>query len=239
MILGIIVALPEELSSLTNAKIKKGQIHSLADNISVIRSGTGSENASHAAQELITHGVDHLISWGCAGALSKQLKPGHLIIPTQLVDHQNALINLHTSWPEYLCRTLTAPKTISSGKLLESKQLVSHWQNKEHLHKTTHADLVDMESVAIARIAQLNDIPFVAIRAIADSATMNLPKAISHSLDDQGEVQLNNLLKYLATHPNEILELIKLGLSFHFAKKSLCHVADQLDIITAFHSPDN
>ena len=56
-------------------------------------SGTGPNNASDAAQKLISHGADRLISWGCAGALSTQLKPGHLIIATQLIDQNNNSIN--------------------------------------------------------------------------------------------------------------------------------------------------
>lgn len=66
MSLGIIVALPEELTTLTNAKITKGQIHPLGNNFWVTLSGTGPNNASDAAQKLISHGADRLISWGCA-----------------------------------------------------------------------------------------------------------------------------------------------------------------------------
>ncbi|HIG91393.1 MAG: phosphorylase [Methylococcales bacterium] len=239
MSLGIIVALPEELTTLTNAKITKGQIHPLGNNFWVILSGTGPNNASDAAQKLISHGADRLISWGCAGALSTQLKPGHLIIATQLIDQNNNSINQQPAWPEYLLNKLTAPEVITPGTLLESDQLISSGKNKEHLHQKTNADLVDMESAAIARIAHLNNLPFVAIRAIADTATMNLPKAISHSLDSNGELQLSILLKYLFIHPYEIPELIKLGLSFNSAKKSLCHVAEQLAIIASFQSPEN
>lgn len=238
MIIGVVVALPEELTTLTNAKIKKGQLHSIRNNFLVILSGTGPDNARTAALKLVANGADHLISWGCAGALSKLLKPGHLVVANQLIDQNNNVINQRPAWPEYLLNNLTSPQVIAPGKLLESPQLVTNKKDKESLHNETHADLVDMESGAIARIAHQNHLPFVAIRAIADTSSMNLPKAVSHSLDENGEVQLSILFKYLITHLHEIPELIKLGLSFNSAKKSLCQVAEQLAIIAKFQSSE-
>ncbi len=239
MIIGIVVALPEELTTLTNSKIEKGQLHSIENNFWVILSGTGPDNARTAALKLVENGADHLISWGCAGALSKPLKPGHLVVATQLIDQNNNVIDQQSAWPEYLLNNLTIPQVIAPGRLLESPQLVTNKKDKEYLHDKTHADLVDMESGAVARIAHRNHLPFVAIRAIADTRSMNLPKAVSHSLDNNGEVQLPILFKYLITHLHEIPELIKLGLSFNSAKKSLCHVAEQLAIIAKFQSPKN
>jgi adenosylhomocysteine nucleosidase len=74
----------------------------------------------------------------------------------------------------------------------------------------------------------------VAIRAIADPASMNLPNAISHSLNNNGQVVLARLLKYLISHPWEIPSLIKLGLHFNAAQKTLKTVALQLNAFVNF-----
>ena len=73
MITGIIVALPEELTTLTTKKIAKGSFLYITENILVIYSGAGSVNAATAANLLIANGATRLISWGCAAALAMTL----------------------------------------------------------------------------------------------------------------------------------------------------------------------
>ena len=89
-----------------------------------------------------------------------------------------------------------------------------------------------MESFAIAKVAQAHSLPFLPVRAIADPRTMDLPKAVSHGLNDQGEVELSKLLLYLLWHPTELPGLIALGLHFSAAQKTLKEVAKQLDVVT-------
>ena len=89
-----------------------------------------------------------------------------------------------------------------------------------------------MESVAIAKVAGQNGLPFLAIRAIADPVNMNLPKAISYSLNKDGDIALTRLLLFVALHPNELAGLIKLGLHFNAAKKTLRLVSRQLDTLS-------
>ena len=96
----------------------------------------------------------------------------------------------------------------------------------------TGAVALDMESVAIAKVARQYKIPFLVIRAIVDPVDMSLPQAISYSLNDQGEVVLGKLLFFLFLHPAELPGLIKLGIYFNAAKKTLKLVAKHLDTVT-------
>jgi S-methylmethionine-dependent homocysteine/selenocysteine methylase len=77
-------------------------------------------------------------------------------------------------------------------------------------------------------------LPFLAIRAIVDPVNMDLPLAISYSLNDRGEVELGKLLLFLFLHPTELPGLIKLGLNFSTAKKTLKSIAKHLDKVTNF-----
>jgi hypothetical protein len=63
---------------------------------------------------------------------------------------------------------------------------------------------------------------------------MDLPRAIDYSLNDQGDVMLGKLLLFLFLHPAELPGLIKLGLHFNAAKKTLKLVARHLDSVTDF-----
>ena len=86
MITGIVVALPEELTTLTSIKIDKGCCRFIADKLLVVYSGAGPINAQSAAELLVAEGATRLMSWGCAAALSASLKPGDLILADKLID---------------------------------------------------------------------------------------------------------------------------------------------------------
>jgi len=71
---------------------------------------------------------------------------------------------------------------------------------------------------------------------IADPVNMSLPLAINYSLNDQGDIMLGKLLLFLFLHPTELPGLIKLGLHFNAAKKTLKSVANHLGTMADFNS---
>jgi adenosylhomocysteine nucleosidase len=229
-LLGIVVALPEELPTLTSKKIPPSALNSVL----VICSGAGAENARKAAETLVSNGATHLISWGCAAALSPELKSGDLTLADSLLDAQHVQININSTWLAQVKTSLAKSLSVHTGTLLESLQIVALSSEKKQLHTETNAIVLDMESVAVAKVAAEKNLPFLAIRAIADPVTMDLPKAVSVAMNDNGKVLISPLLKYLLLHPSELPSLIKLGLHFSAAKKTLKHVATQLDTIINF-----
>ncbi len=233
MIIGIVVALSEEVSTLTRAKPAQGDCVAISENILLCFAGAGPINAERATQNLINQGATHLISWGCAAALSPELKPGHLVLASG-IKSDNQHFNSDSDWLKHLHNLLSPNLTLSSANIAASKDLVSTSQAKQQIFQQTGAVALDMESGAIAELAQSNSLGFVAIRAIADPASMNLPNAISHSLNNNGQVVLARLLKYLISHPWEIPSLIKLGLHFNAAQKTLKTVALQLNAFVNF-----
>lgn len=236
MITGIIVALPEELSTLTSKKIDKGCCVFITDTIVLAYSGAGADNARTASELLFTQGATRLISWGCAAALNETLKPGDLVVPDSLIDAEGAQIDIHPDWLKFTKNLLSPHLKVHTGSLAESKTIVATGKDKKHLRTQTGAIVLDMESVAIAKVAELNNLPFLAIRAIADPVDMDLPQAINHSLNDEGDIILAKLLLFIALHPTELPGLIKLGLHFNAAKNTLKLVAKQLDHLTALPS---
>lgn len=234
MITGIIVALPEELTTLTKGKLNKGETLALSGSILLGYSGAGPDNARLAAEQLIAQGATGLISWGCAAALQDNLKPGDLVLASELIAESGAIYQCDPKWQQHINNLFCNRLQINLENLAESSKLVSTSEQKQSLQRLTGAAIVDMESAAIAKIAAEQEIPFIAIRSIADSVQMDLPDAVAVSLDASGVVQLPKLLKHLLTHPNEVPSLIRLGQSFSAAKKTLCRVAEQLAIISDF-----
>ncbi|UOA07211.1 phosphorylase [Methylobacter sp. S3L5C] len=234
MITGIVVALPEELATLTSKKISKGHCVFIADKLLVAYSGAGPINAHLAAELLIAKGVGRLVSWGCAAALSASLKPGDLILADKLIDAGNSEMAVNADWHGDIKNRLAKFMVVHSGTLAESISIVSSSIDKKQLHSITGAVALDMESTAIAKVASQHVLPFISIRAIVDPVVMNLPLAINYSLNNGGDIVLGKLLLFLLLHPAELPGLIKLGLHFNAAKKSLKLAASLLGTIADY-----
>ena len=226
--LGIIVALPEELRTLTNQKIRQGECLQLG-RLWIAHSGAGWQNAAASAQLLISKGVKVLVSWGCAAGLIRGLKPGDLILASRIViDLQS--YETDPFWRNRLQQQLAVLSPLHTGHLYTSQELVSSSLLKQQISQQNQSMAVDMESAAIAEVAQSSRIPCLAIRSIADPFDQDLPQAVSRSLNANGQVELPRLFRHLFLHPWELAGLIRLGLNFHAAQKTLKKVARILNL---------
>ncbi len=236
MTTGIIIALPEELSTLTTKKIAPGECLLISDNILVAHTGTGPDNAIKATELLLAKGSSKLISWGCAAALDPSLSAGDLCLPKTIITENQEHHPTHSAWQQHATKLLSELQPIYSGPLCESSSIVASKIDKKTLHDTSGSVALDMESAAIAKAAQKANIPFLVIRAVADPADMNMPGAVIQAINDEGLVDIKKLVVYLLTHPNEIPSLVKLGFAFRLARKKLKSVAHQLESIATFPS---
>jgi adenosylhomocysteine nucleosidase len=70
---------------------------------------------------------------------------------------------LAVTWPQ-------TPPRIETGCLVSGDQVIADGAKKQWLRDTFNALAVEMESGAMAQVAFLNDIPWLAVRAVSDSA---------------------------------------------------------------------
>lgn len=230
---GIVVALPEELSTLTSRKLARGECILIGDGILLAFAGVGPLNAEQAAKRLIVQGADRLLSWGCAAALNPQLRPGTLVIPEQ-VRYQQQCYETDKRWSHKLRCKLSQDLTVSGGDFVSEGRIVASQTDKKALFDDFSANALDMESGAVAKVANEANLPCLVLRAVADPASMSLPDAVVAALDDQGQVRLSKLLAHLLLHPWEVSGLIRLGWHFYAARKTLKSVAKHLNEITIF-----
>lgn len=227
-IVGIVVALPEELSTLTGKKLAPGECCPLHQHW-VCYGGAGAANAAQAARTLIGKGVQRLMSWGCAAGLREELKPGDLVIPECVVSEQ-VRFDTDAEWRSSVSEIVADSVKVSDGALFCSGELVCRSQEKRSISRSSNAVALDMESAAVAEVAAKNGLAFLAIRCIADPVAMDLPQAVVAGLNAQGQVELLKLLAYLFRHPWEVFGLAQLGLHFRAAQKTLRAVASRLGI---------
>lgn len=193
----------------------------------MILSGVGAWNAHHAARKLLRHGVVGLVSWGSAGSLTDTLHPGHLVIPESVLGATGDVYTADAEWRGRLIAALSGTLPLAGGTLTESLSMMAHPGDKLALNTSTKAIAVDMESAAIAAVARHSEVPFMAIRAIADTASMTLPRSVSLSVNSSGRLCLHKLLWHAAPRPNEWIALKQLSTAFAAAHQTLQLVNEQ------------
>ena len=198
------------------------------DQLIICVAGMGAENASKASQLLHSQGATGLVSWGCAGALDPELSAGDFILPSQVCDGNNTAIDTSRHWNNQLQASLSTTKIINSGLLVQAPTMITSILQKQSLFQTTTAVAVDMESYSIASYACENDLPFIACRAIADSAQTDLPQPVIDAMDQQGRINNKKVLLNTLLRPWAIASLIRLGMHFSKAQATLSSVAEQL-----------
>lgn len=220
--LGIVTALPGEARILAGQKCKPLARMRLHQNVHLQLSGMGVVAARQAAGSLINAGAEALVSWGCAGALQSDLAAGELFLPATVVNAQDQPYATDSMWRASLIKALGHPDTNTT--LYTSETPLSSVQAKAHCHQATHAQAVDMESAGIAAVAQAHGMPFLVVRAIADTAQCGVPHAAMQSLSNSGDFLPWSLFKSLSKSPGQLGALINLGRGFRMAQASLARV---------------
>lgn len=161
------------------------------ENIVLVQSGVGKVNAAACAQILADYfGVNYLINSGVAGGLDPDVKVGDIVISTDAVQHDvditalgeepGVISRMESSvftadekliqLAEDSAKALSEDIHVFKGRIASGDQFIASNEQREKIAQTFAPYAVEMEGAAIAHVAQLNNIPFVIIRAISDDA---------------------------------------------------------------------
>jgi len=223
--LGIVVAMTAEARSLARKPILTGDLIHLSEGTVIQLSGMGPRRAGVAGKNLLEHGATALLSWGSAGGLAPTLSPGSLVLPVKVIGADQSSYSTDPAWHGCLLDRLKGSLDLHQGTLAESVTALKSCTEKKILFERTGAVAVDMESGAVAKVAKEAGVPFMAVRAIADSADMAIPQGSLGALDEFGELNLLRLFKGLIRHPLELFDMIRLGWNFRAAQVTLSKVA--------------
>ncbi len=223
--LGIIVGVPAEARSLTRHSITNDQPVRLREGVTLDISGVGPRRASLASRTLLENGATALLSWGSAGGLSQKLSPGSLILPKTVIGSDQSTYHVDTSWHEYLCNRLKEQIKFHTGPLAESAIVLRTPAEKAVLLQRTGAIGVDMESAAVAAVAEEARVPFMAVRVVADSTDITLPSSELNACDEFGRLNPFRLIREIVARPAELFPLVRLARDYRAAQKTLALVA--------------
>ena len=216
--------MPGEGRCISGVWLKPGTHVELANGVVLRLSGIGPSNAKKAASWLVGQGSRRLVSWGMAAGIDPSIRPGDLCIPREIAFENGAVLETDQEWSARLKRVL-ADLNLFEGPLLHSAKLIDQPQIKACLYRSRKAAALDMESGEIARVAHQRGVPFVAIRAIVDSADMKLPKTAQSAMSESGRIRMQNTILGMLFRVTEIPNMIALARAFRAAQKTLSSAA--------------
>lgn len=190
----------------------------------VVHSGVGERRARSAAQALLDGGAERLLVWGCAGALTPGLRPGALVLPSEVRHENGDRYPLDAAWREALRARI--PAAVEASVLVTAAVPVATAAAKQALARRSGADAVDMEAAAVAAVAAERGVPWAVLRAIADPLELDLPGVVLAARGDR-LLALEIPLR-LVRHPRDLAAMRTLARHFGAARRSLEEVAGHL-----------
>ncbi len=206
--LGIVTGLAFE------AKIARAPRH---PDIEVLCLGPGPDNAKAAAETLVEGGATMLMSFGVAGALDPALKAGDIVVADCVLARHGDVFSCDPA----LTGQLHEHQTAIAGALLGANQAIDTIEKKSAAFADTGAIAVDMESHAVARVAQQADVRLTVSRAIIDPAHQQLPSAVLAGAKPEGGLNIFGLCVGLLQHPSQIADVLRLSRQNSAARKAL------------------
>jgi adenosylhomocysteine nucleosidase len=167
--------------------------------VAVAIGGPGRPAARRAADVLIAgHRPRWIISAGFAGGLNPALARNDLVLPDELIDLEGR------RFPVLRPEGLGAGFRHTRGRLLTVDRLILDSDEKEALWHSHQADLVDMESSAVAELCAAKFVRFLAVRVISDDAQTKLPREVATLLSQTGSYRVGAAMRALWNRPSSL-----------------------------------
>ncbi len=201
----------------------------------LVQTGMGRQRAENATQFVLErYPVTAIISLGFAGALNPELRIGDVVVCSTLYGQTGSGQEKQDEpcAPDANLLSLASQGAgdratrFHLGSGVTVLQLNASTQKMQGLSETYHADIVDMESYWIARIASARQIPFIAIRSISDNMQSSV-QPFDRILDSDGELLWKKAALCFLLHPWYLLNVFTLYRNSRPAKRNLAaFVAD-------------
>jgi hopanoid-associated phosphorylase len=165
----------------------------------------------------VAGGCRGIVSFGIAGGLVASLRPGTLVVASEVIADGERLPT-SAGWSQAILQS--HPGAIHAP-IAGSDTVVAFPAAKAALGLGTDAVAVDMESHIAARVAAEHGLPFVVIRAVADPVHRALPEAARGVVSADGRTDVKAVMRSLAREPRQLVGLMRLGLDARRAQSTL------------------
>ncbi|MGC8640307.1 MAG: nucleoside phosphorylase [Isosphaeraceae bacterium] len=212
---GVVMAMPIEAGylsdALRNVRRYAARTHSVIEGelagklIVLVVSGPGKAAARRGAEVLLVgHRPRWLISAGFAGGLDPALRRNDLVLADEIIDQDGTRTEIDVELPQIPGVQRTG------GRLLTADRMITRIAEKAELHCQHGADLVDMETSALAALARERSLRFLSVRVINDDAHAELPAEVARLLTHTGSYRLGVALRSIWHRPSALKDFLSL-----------------------------
>lgn len=172
------------------------------------------------------------MSWGVAGGLDPEARPGEVVIPSAVVDEAGGCWPFPPELGAAVAAAMPAPfrwEDHGEGRcILGLDRLVASPEDKRALFALTGALTVDMETHRVAQVAAAGRVPSLALRAVGDPVEGRLPRLVERVLDEDGEPRLGRVALGLVQRPWDVGPLLRLKRETDAALDALGRAAERV-----------
>jgi adenosylhomocysteine nucleosidase len=211
----VVVAMRRELEPLLvgvrGQRVNGVEFFELANAVIAV-GGIGQSAARRAAEAVMkTYEPAILVSAGVAGALSPTLKVGDVVEGSEVVDAESG----------------ARFRTSGGESVIVSVSAVTGPEEKRLLAERYKAEVVDMESAAVAQVAREVGIECKAIKAISDELEFEMPP-VAGFVDANGRFETTRFAAYVAIRPKWWSAVRRLSVNSRIASVNLSHSVEHL-----------
>jgi len=189
----------------------------------VICGGDG-KNLESSLTRAMAAGCSGLISFGVAGGLAPDLRPGACVIGSAVIDEDEERPT-DLRWSQRLARLI--PGSVR-GPIVGVRAPIADAEDKRRLHARTGAIAVDMESHVVARAAEQHGVPLAAIRVVIDPVSRTIPRSALAGSRPDGTVDAVAVMRSLVRFPRDLAGLMRMSLDARAARAALVRGRDLL-----------
>jgi len=184
--------------------------------VPVVCGGDG-QNLAVSLARAMAAGCGGLISFGVAGGLAPELKPGSCVIGSAILDGEQER-QTDARWAQRLMRII--PGSVH-GPIVGVREPIADAADKRALHQQTGALVVDMESHMVARAAAQHGVPVAAIRVVVDPAQRTIPRSALAGTRADGTIDPIGIMRSLLRYPRDLAGLVRMSFDARAARATL------------------
>jgi adenosylhomocysteine nucleosidase len=211
--IGIVAALPIEIAPFVarfkNVRKYASERHVVVEGecagklVAVITPGPGRKAAERGARVLLAgHRPHWVISAGFGGALNPEFARNDVVLATEVMDLDGLRLSIDVNVPEQ-----AAGRKVRAGRLITVDRIIRTAAEKAEMHGEHHADVVDMETSAVAQVCSARGLRFLSVRVISDEAAADLPPEILSILGRSGSFRIGAAMGAVWRRPGSLKEL--------------------------------
>ncbi|HEX6987000.1 MAG TPA: 5'-methylthioadenosine nucleosidase [Planctomycetaceae bacterium] len=195
----------ERVRTLTGAgfRFRGGRLNGVR--VAAVESGPGPQRAARATRALLDgHRPAWVVACGFAGALREGIKIGDIVVSDAVCDHDGEEL----ATPHGMAAD--PAKGLHVGRFVTTPGVVRAVAEKRDLAGRLGAIACDMESHAVAAVCREAGVPFMAVRAVTDDLSADLPAEVHALLATTGAGRLGAAVGALWNRPESVKDLWKL-----------------------------